>query len=271
MTLAHHYQQHLSVDRVLGQVAEHYPDGPTLYQLAPLDQLHIGGIKASARLINLLDPSTHPRVLDIGAGVGGLMRQAADAGFDMLGLDITHDFNRLNQGLSRLAGLQHHTHCITADALNLPLPDASMDAVLFQHSFLNMPDSRRVLEECRRVLRQNGRLVMHEVVLGPNSQAMRYPVPWATDAQHSHLETAVNLVHQLQQAGFNVEHCVDWSADALAWRQRQREKETQQERKAVLSPQLVFGERFLTMGQNLINNLSHEAIKVIEIRASLGS
>lgn len=268
MTLAHHYQQHLSVDGVLGQVAEQYPDGPTLYQLAPLDQLHIGGIKASARLINLLDPGTHPRVLDIGAGVGGLMRQAADAGFDMLGLDITHDFNRLNQGLSQLVGLQRHSHCITADALNLPLSDASMDAVLFQHSFLNMPDSMRVLEECRRVLRQNGRLVMHEVVLGPKADTMRYPVPWASDAQHSHLEAAEDLVQKLQLAGFCVDHFVDWSDDALAWRQRQREKETQRERQAVLSPQLVFGERFLTMGQNLINNLSHQAIKVVEIRAS---
>ncbi|MGY4879479.1 class I SAM-dependent methyltransferase [Vreelandella aquamarina] len=268
MTLAHHYQQHLSVDGVLGQVAEHYPDGPTVYQLAPLDQLHIGGIKASARLINLLDPGTHPRVLDIGAGVGGLMRQAADAGFDMLGLDITHDFNRLNQGLSQLAGLQRHSHCITADALNLPLSDASMDAVLFQHSFLNMPDSSRVLEECRRVLRQDGRLVMHEVVIGPKADTMRYPVPWASDAQHSHLEAADDLMHKLRQAGFCVDHFVDWSDDALAWRQRQREKETQRERQAVLSPQLVFGERFLTMGQNLVSNLSHQAIKVIEVRAS---
>ena len=268
MTLADHYQQHLHVDRVLGQVAGHYPDGPTLFQLAPLDQLHIGGIKASARLISLLDPGTHPRVLDIGAGVGGLMRQAADAGFEMLGLDITHDFNRLNQGLSKLAGLQHHTHCITADALNLPLPDASMDAVLFQHSFLNMPDSKRVLLECRRVLREDGKLVMHEVVLGPNADAMRYPVPWASDAQHSHLDAAEDLVDQFHQAGFRMDHFVDWSHDALAWRQRQREKEAQQERQVALSPQLVFGERFLTMGQNLISNLSHQAIKVIEVRAS---
>lgn len=270
MTLAQHYQQYLSVDSVLGQVAEHYPDGPTFFQLAPLDQLHIGGIKASARLMDLLDPQTHPRVLDIGAGAGGLMRQAAEAGFEMLGLDITHGFNHLNQGLSQLAGLGHRAHCITADALNLPLADASMDAVLFQHSFLNMPDSAAVLNECRRVLRPDGKLVMHEVVRGPRADAMRYPVPWASDAQHSHLDSADQLRQQLEQAGFHIDHFIDWSDDALAWRQRQRTKETQQGRQAVLSPQLVFGERFITMGKNLVSNLGEGTIRVVEVGATVG-
>ncbi|WP_404413385.1 class I SAM-dependent methyltransferase [Vreelandella aquamarina] len=270
MTLAQHYQQHLSVDSVLDKVAKHYPDGPTFFQLAPLDQLHIGGIKASARLIGLLDPHTHPRVLDIGAGAGGLMRQAADAGFEMLGLDITHGFNRLNQGLSQLAGLEHRAHCITADALNLPLADASMDAVLFQHSFLNMPDSASVLHECHRVLRPEGRLVMHEVVRGPHANTMHYPVPWASDARHSHLESADQLRQQLEQAGYHIDQFVDWSDDALAWRQRQRDKECQQSRQAALSPQLVFGERFITMGKNLVSNLSKGAISVVEVGARVG-
>lgn len=268
MPLAQHYQQHLDVDSLLATVAEHYPNGPTFFQLAPLDQLHIGGIKASARLIDLLDSQTHPRVLDIGAGAGGLMRQAADAGFDMLGLDITHGFNHLNQGLSQLAGLEHRARCITADALNLPLADASMDAVVFQHSFLNMPDSTAVLNECRRVLRPAGILVMHEVVRGPHANSMHYPVPWASDARHSHLESTEQLNQLLEQAGFHIDHFIDWSDDALAWRQRQRAKETQQSRQAVLSPQLVFGERFLTMGKNLVSNLSDGATKVVEVRAT---
>jgi ubiquinone/menaquinone biosynthesis C-methylase UbiE len=267
-TLAHHYQQHLSVEEVLGRVAEHYPAGPSFYELAPLDQLHIGGIKASARLIGLLDAETHPRVLDIGAGVGGLMRQAAELGFVLMGLDITHGFNCLNQGLSKLSGLEQQAQCVTGDATHLPFATASIDAVLFQHSFLNMPDGPAVLNECRRVLRPGGKLVMHEVVSGPNARAMRYPVPWASDAAHSHLESTASLKAQLHGAGFYLNHFDDWSEDALAWRKRQREKETQTQRQALLSPQLVFGERFLTMGKNLVANLADEAIKVVEIEAS---
>ncbi|MYL24518.1 methyltransferase domain-containing protein [Halomonas alkaliantarctica] len=268
MTLSHHYQQHLSVEDVLGQVAEHFPAGPSFFELAPLDQLHIGGIKASARLIDLLDAQTHPRVLDIGAGVGGLMRQAAEVGFVLVGLDITHGFNRLNQGLSALSKLENRAQCVTGDATHLPFADASLDAVLFQHSFLNMPDGPMVLKECRRVLRPGGRLVMHEVVSGPNSDAMTYPVPWAEDSAHSHLVSADTLKTQLSEAGFTLLHFQDWSQDALAWRQRQREKETQSTRQARLSPQLVFGERFITMGKNLVTNLADEAIKVVEIEAS---
>ncbi|MCL7928786.1 class I SAM-dependent methyltransferase [Halomonas llamarensis] len=267
-TLAHHYQQHLSVEEVLDRVAEHFPSGPTCFELAPLDQLHIGGVKASARLIGLLNAETHPRVLDIGAGAGGLMRQAAELGFVLVGLDITHGFNRLNQGLSELSGLEQRAQCVTGDAAHLPFATASMDAVLFQHSFLNMPDGPAVLSECRRVLRPDGKLVMHEVVSGPNALAMRYPVPWASDAAHSHLESADSLKAQLHKAGFYLNHFSDWSKDALVWRKRQRKKETQTQHRALLSPQLVFGERFLTMGKSLVANLADEAIKVVEIEAS---
>ena len=46
-SLAHHYHQALRDQDILHQLRTHYPDGPTLHQLAPLDQLHIGGIAAS--------------------------------------------------------------------------------------------------------------------------------------------------------------------------------------------------------------------------------
>lgn len=68
-SLAHHYHQALRDRDILNQLSSHYPDGPTLHQLAPLDQLHIGGIAASKRLLGLLDQSA-PMVLDIGAGLG---------------------------------------------------------------------------------------------------------------------------------------------------------------------------------------------------------
>ncbi|XKH59040.1 class I SAM-dependent methyltransferase [Halomonas sediminis] len=275
MSLVNHYQQYLSVEDVLDRVAEHYPAGASYYQLAPLDQLHIGGLKASQRLLNLLNTDTHPRVLDVGAGVGGLMRQAAQQGFTLVGLDITHAFNRLNQGLSRQLGLEHQLHAITGNAMALPFISSSFDAVLFQHSFLNMPDTTKVLAECRRVLRPGGVVVMHEVVSGPNVVSLRYPVPWASDPQHSCLMPTAMLLEKMRKAGFHLDHVEDWSADALAWRQRQREKETlstqhdsQTKPAPALSPQLIFGQRFMEMGKNLVKNLADEAIQVVEIKAS---
>tara|TARA_R110001599_G_scaffold38553_3_gene118131 strand:+ start:1373 stop:2197 length:825 start_codon:yes stop_codon:yes gene_type:complete len=266
--LADHYQRALRADEILAQIDAHYPDGPTLHQLAPLDQLHIGGVAASTRLLERLNPATHGKVLDIGAGLGGLMRQGAMLGFQMTGLDITHGFSTLNKALSTRA-MQPGTPplaWVTGNASALPFADSSFDALLFQHSLMNMPDAARVLAESRRVLRPGGQLVMHEVVSGPNVAQLHYPVPWAASSEHSHLLNLAELTRLLETGGFRLEHVEDWSDMALAWRQRQRQKE-QVKRSVVLSPQWVFGERFITMGKNLVNNLADGAIKVVEIQA----
>lgn len=267
--LADHYQRALRADEILAQIDAHYPAGPTLHQLAPLDQLHIGGVAASTRLLELLSPETHGKVLDIGAGLGGLMRQGAALGLQMTGLDITHGFSALNRALSARVNQPAAPPLawVTGDACALPFADNSFDAVLFQHSLLNMPDVTKVLAESHRVLRPGGQLVMHEVVSGPNVAQLRYPVPWAASCEHSHLLTLTELTRLLETGGFTLEHVEDWSELALAWRQRQRQKE-QTPRQAVLSPQWVFGERFLTMGKNLVDNLAQGAIKVVEIQAS---
>ncbi|MCZ0926737.1 class I SAM-dependent methyltransferase [Halomonas janggokensis] len=263
--LVTHYHQALRDREVLEQIRAHYPDGPTLPQLAPLDQLHIGGMAASARLLNLIDPVAPTRVLDIGAGLGGLMRQGAALGYHMVGLDITHRFNVLNQSLSALAGSPPLVS-ITADACSLPFESGCFNAVVFQHSLLNMPDAARVMDECHRVLSANGQLVMHEVISGPNVEDLVYPVPWADSPAHSHLLTQDALVHLLESKGFHIQHLDDWSDTALEWRQRQRHKE-QIPRTAVLSPAWVFGDRFTQMGKQLVENLVNGAIKLVEIKA----
>ncbi|WGI26963.1 methyltransferase domain-containing protein [Halomonas alkaliantarctica] len=267
--LIDHYQRALRADEVLAQIDAHYPAGPTLHQLAPLDQLHIGGVAASIRLLERLKPDTHRKVLDIGAGLGGLMRQGASLGFRMTGLDITHGFCALNKSLSSRVNQPDSIPLtwVTGNASALPFADNSFDAVLFQHSLMNMPDAAKVIAESHRVLCPGGQVVMHEVVSGPNVAQLLYPVPWAASSEHSHLMPLAELTGLLETAGFRLEHTEDWSKIALEWRQRQRQKE-QTTRQAVLSPQWVFGERFITMGINLVDNLAEGAIKVVEIQAS---
>jgi ubiquinone/menaquinone biosynthesis C-methylase UbiE len=269
MSIDKHYDQSLDPSWILQQVHSVYPAGADLFQLAPLDQLHIGGIKASERLLRHLDLARHRHILDIGSGAGGLMRQASAMGFSMIGLDITHRFNQLNLGLNGCFSAPVGNPIITGDAHHLPFADQSLDLILFQHSFLNMPDNFRVLSECRRVLKPGGTLLMHEVVCGPQPEQMRYPVPWADDAVHSHLVTAQTLQQQLQQAGFVNVQLDDWSDEALAWRHRQLQKEEAGHvSRAALSPALILGSRFAAMGKNLVLNLEAGAIRVIELVAT---
>lgn len=268
MSIDQHYDQSMQPDRILERVHDTYPEGATLFQLAPLDQLHIGGIKASERLLRHLDPSKHQRILDIGSGAGGLMRQASGAGFSIIGLDITHAFNRLNRGLNQCLIEPVTNPILTSDAHHLPFANHGIDLILFQHSFLNMPDNHRVLTECHRVLKTGGELVMHEVVCGEHPETMRYPVPWAEDRSHSHLVHQQTLQQHLQQAGFGAVQIDDWSDDALSWRKRQLGKEQSGHSvRAALSPTLILGPRFKAMGENLVLNLESRAIRVVEVAA----
>ncbi|WP_036232750.1 class I SAM-dependent methyltransferase [Marinobacterium litorale] len=266
MSIDKHYDQSLDPAALLQDVQSAYPDGASLFQLAPVDQLHIGGIKASQRLLRHLTPKQ--RVLDIGSGAGGLMRQAAGLGISMIGLDITHALNRLNRGLNQCLDEPVSTSILTADAHDLPFAAHSIDSILFQHSFLNMPRHDRVLSECRRILRPGGKLIMHEVVRGENPDNMRYPVPWAQEKTQSHLLTAEALRQQLLEAGFSDLAIEDWSADALTWRQRQLKKEESgQPERVALSPARVLGSRFAEMARNLVLNLESDAVRVIEVVA----
>ncbi len=268
MSIDKHYQQQLAPTAVIQHVREHFPEGANLFQLAPLDQLHIGGIKASERLLRHLNPEQHRQVLDIGSGAGGLMRQAASLGINMIGLDITHDFNRLNLGLNTCFIEQVNNLVLTGDAHHMPFADASLDLILFQHSFLNMPDGRQVLSECTRILKPGGQLVMHEVIKGQHTDAMRYPVPWAETASQSHLLTEHELLDRLKLANITTLSIEDWSQEAIEWRRRQLSKETTgASEKAPLSPAMILGARFATMGKNLVHNLESDAIRVIEITA----
>ncbi|EAR62655.1 class I SAM-dependent methyltransferase [Neptuniibacter caesariensis] len=268
--VSQHYDQKLETTQIIKRLREAYPQGPNPFQLAPVDQLHIGGIKASQKLLERITASKGMQILDIGSGLGGLMRLAeSDLGLTIVGLDITHGLNRINQQLSALCSDRQSPQLITGDAHHLPFPDDQFDLIIFQHSLLNMPDDKQVLSECYRILKPEGQLLLHEVIQGDNFVEMSYPVPWARDAENSHLITEAQLMNRLDQSGFDISAFSDWSEEALAWRQRQSTKETQAKPTAApVSPAMVLGPEFQAMGKNVMKNLSNKAARVVEVVAT---
>lgn len=268
MDIEHHYSAHMAETALLNTLKERYPAGPTLYQLAPIDQLHIGGIKASEKLLQQLEQAQPRRILEIGSGAGGLMRMIKSRfSAEVTGIDITHRFNTLNRALTALTD-SSVAPVITCDAQQLPFADNRFDCIILQHSLLNIPDTERCLQECLRLLDGNGSLLLHEVLEGPHSARMTYPVPWARSADQSHLITFETLSTLLERSGFQLSTAENWSEEALQWRQRQADKEKHTEKSPApppVSPIQILGEAFKQMGPNVIANLSEGAVEVWQL------
>ncbi|WP_290699836.1 class I SAM-dependent methyltransferase [Amphritea sp.] len=279
MGIDHHYSDHMNEETLLSQLRERYPEGPTIYQLAPIDQLHIGGIKASEKLLLQLEKIQPKRILEIGSGTGGLMRLISNrfnteiSAIEITTVDITHRFNTLNRSITELFSKDISVRIVTCDAQQLPFADNSFDCIIFQHSLLNIPDTEDCLRECRRVMDTNSTLLLHEVIQGPNPEQMRYPVPWARTADQSHLLTLRELTEILEVSGFTLDNTDHWSEEALAWRKRQTSKEnntdTPTKKITPISPTQILGDDFNKMAPNLIANLSGGSIEVWQLSCTL--
>jgi len=97
-------------------------------------------------------------VLDVAAGPGNvsveLVRQGAD---EVVALDLS--YNMLHEGARRgHVGIAW----VNGDALALPFPDASFDAVTISFGLRNVPDPEAALAEFARVTRPGGHVVVCE-------------------------------------------------------------------------------------------------------------
>jgi ubiquinone/menaquinone biosynthesis C-methylase UbiE len=268
-TVSKHYNESLQLEEILRQLNHAYPDGPNAYQLAPVDQLHIGGIKASEKLAERLAILKPESVLDIGSGLGGLVRvckQRHDAIY--VGLDITHELSRSNQQLSKLNPTSSPCMIVTGNGQQLPFADESFDVIIMQHSLLNMPDKINALKESKRVLRKGGHLILHEVLMGEHYEQMLFPVPWARTKDISHLTSEKNLIALIDEASLRIESINDWSEEAILWRTRQTNKQTSPQTSSqgpVVSPAMILGCDFIQMSKNVQSNLQNGAIRIVEI------
>ncbi|MFW3615921.1 class I SAM-dependent methyltransferase [Billgrantia antri] len=244
-------------------------DRLSLDDVAGIDQLHLGGRSASRALATLGELRVGERVLDVGCGTGGASRLlAAEFGCEVVGVDITPAFIEVASWLSVSTGLAERTRFLCADAANVPLSEGSVDVVWCQHALMNMPHVPRVLAEWQRLLASRGRVLLHELVAGENTEPLALPVPWARSQATSHLRSREQLERAMALAGFEPLAVEDITDMALAWRQEHsrresRPAETGQKAVAPPGPTSIFGSDFVLMGRNLRDNLSAGKVRVL--------
>src|SRR3989442_11766165 len=141
------------------------------------------------------------RLLDVGCGQGSNMATLYNMGWDVHGVD-------LGEAAFQVAHELFGDRVKLGDFLDIHYEDRSFDVVLFNHSLEHLYDSMSALREARRILDDEGVLV----VAVPNAGSMearlfgRWWMPWELPRHLYHFEKAT-LAQLLSQAGFRVELC----------------------------------------------------------------
>jgi tocopherol O-methyltransferase len=109
------------------------------------------------------DFNTNPpqTILDVGCGIGGSSLYLAEKfGARVTGITLSPVQANRAKERARAAGLQDRTDFRVANALSMPFDDNSFDFVWSLESGEHMPDKAKFLQECYRVLKPGGKLML---------------------------------------------------------------------------------------------------------------
>jgi cyclopropane fatty-acyl-phospholipid synthase-like methyltransferase len=157
------------------------------------------------------------RLLDVGCGVGGpTVRIARRTGAQVTGISISKEQIIRAAAHAELAGMADRVTFQHANAIELPFPAESFDAVIALESLIHVPDREQVLGQIRNVLRPGGRLVLTDFY-------ERTPIPAAKlPAVQRYLRDFLFTIVQpgdyiplLQNAGLRFIEILDISAQSV--------------------------------------------------------
>ena len=252
--------------------------------LAPADEFHLGGATATAALAADLGLSADDHLLDIGCGIGGPARRLASlTGCRVTGVDLTPSFVDAATVLSARVGLAGRTAFVVGNANQLAL-DPTVTAAMLMHVGMNVADKHALFAGVAGLLPAGGRFAIYDI-MRVGEGVFDLPQPFASAAEHVHVETPGAYVAALEAAGFAVtepEDRTQMALDAPAVGSEQGPPRAvvqfvsrvgaaaagDEQGTAALSLATVMGPNFLTMFENLRAALRSGILAPVQIIAT---
>lgn len=238
---------------------------PRPEDLAPVDEFHLGGRKATVYGVAKLPLDADSHVLDIGCGIGGAARFiAGQAGCRVTGIDLTPEFISTAQILTSLTGLADKVAFEIANALAMPFENETFDAAVTFHVAMNIPDRAGLYGEIARVMKPGATLCIYDV-MKKNDEDIEFPMPWAQTRETSHLTTPEEMRVLLGDAGFDVVEVEDRTDLALEFLRQGLTKKA--DGPPPLGIHLVLGATAKEKFGNALNGIERGRIAPVQIIA----
>lgn len=232
--------------------------------LAPVDEFHIRGRKATVELADSANIIPGSHILDVGCGLGGSARYLASKfKCHVTGIDLIKEYVEIATVLAKKVGLDKMVIFQPACALRMPFVPHTFDAVWTEHAQMNISDKSGFYSEIGRVLKPGGQLIFHDVFLGIGGEP-HYPVPWADDSAISFLSEPTSLRQVIEDTGFRIIDWEDKSQSSLKWFRTAINKYPKKSRPFPLGIHLLLGETCHIKFENIFRNLQEKRIVVIQ-------
>jgi ubiquinone/menaquinone biosynthesis C-methylase UbiE len=262
-TIRRHYSREpMLADAILSRLvaAGKDPSRLTIDDLAPIDEFHVRGRKATLELADRMEIDPQARVLDLGSGLGGPARTLAQVfGCQVVGIDLTPALCEAAAAMSGWVGLAGKVSFEQGDATALDCEPRSFDAVMTIHAAMNVAAKDAMYAGAHRALKPGRIFAIYDILQGDGGDVL-YPVPWARDASISHLATAAQMRELLHGAGFSILDEIDSSDESLAWFEQAAQAAA---RSAPLSFRSFLGPDHVQMARNQVRNLAERRIRTI--------